>query len=87
MPLSPESAGHESGHEPPLKGRYRHFKGNEYEVIDVARHSETMEWMVVYRRVAEPDSLWVRPLSMWHEQVDRDGYQGPRFAWLGLHGE
>lgn len=79
MPLAPESA----GHEPPERGRYRHFKGNEYEVVDVARHSETQEPMVVYRRLTDPDQLWVRPLHMWGEHVERDGYSGPRFAWIG----
>lgn len=83
MPLAPESAGHDAHPELPAKGRYRHFKGNEYEVVDAARHSETMEWMVVYRRVNDPASLWVRPLPMWAEHVDRDGYSGPRFAWIG----
>jgi hypothetical protein len=81
MPLAPESA----GFEPPERGRYRHFKGNEYEVLDVALHSETQEPMVVYRRLSDPDQLWVRPLHMWSEHVDRDGYSGPRFAWIG-HG-
>ncbi len=82
MPLAPESAGHDGGPEAPAKGRYRHFKGNEYEVLDVARHSETMEWLVVYRRVNDPGSLWVRPLAMWNEHIERDGYAGPRFTPL-----
>lgn len=61
-------------------GRYRHFKGAEYVVIGVARDSETEDEMVVYRQGYGDESLWVRPLSMWTEQVDRDGYSGPRFA-------
>ncbi|MFO0937345.1 MAG: DUF1653 domain-containing protein [Gemmataceae bacterium] len=61
-------------------GRYRHFKGNEYEVIGVARHSETMEAMVVYRMVGAAASLWVRPLDMFIEHVERDDYSGPRFV-------
>ena len=61
-------------------GRYRHFKGAEYEVIGVARHSETEEEHVVYRSLSGGGSLWVRPLAMWTEQVERDGYRGPRFS-------
>lgn len=64
-------------------GRYRHFKGNEYELIAVARHSETLEEMVVYRALYGEGGLWVRPASMWSEQVDRDGYSGPRFSYIG----
>ena len=60
-------------------GRYRHFKGNEYEVIGVARHSETLEERVVYRALYGDGGLWVRPAAMWTEQVERDGYCGPRF--------
>ena len=60
-------------------GRYRHFKGNEYEVIGTARHSETLEEMVVYRALYGDGGLWVRPAAMWAEQVERDGYPGPRF--------
>ena len=60
-------------------GRYRHFKGNEYEVIGTARHSETLEEMVVYRALYGDGGLWVRPAAMWTEQVERDGYCGPRF--------
>ena len=65
------------------KGKYRHFKGNEYEVIGVARHSETEEPMVVYRALYGEGGLWVRPLAMWNEQVDRDDYHGPRFIYAG----
>ena len=64
-------------------GKYRHFKGMEYEVIGVARHSETEEPMVVYRALYGEGGLWVRPLSMWMEQVDRDDYHGPRFSYIG----
>lgn len=60
-------------------GRYRHFKGNEYEVLFVARHSETGETMVVYRALYGEGGIWVRPASMWSEHVERDGYSGPRF--------
>lgn len=63
-------------------GRYRHFKGNEYELLYVARHSETMEPMVVYRALYGEGGIWVRPAVMWSENVDRDGYHGPRFALI-----
>ena len=64
-------------------GKYRHFKGMEYEVIGIARHSETEESMVVYRALYGEGGLWVRPLSMWNEQIDREDYHGPRFAYVG----
>ena len=61
-------------------GRYRHFKGGEYEVISVALHSETQEEHVVYQALYGDRGLWVRPRAMWDEHVERDGYSGPRFA-------
>ena len=61
-------------------GKYRHFKGKEYEVIGIASHSETMEPMVVYKALYGEQGIWVRPAAMWNEQVERDGYSGPRFA-------
>ena len=64
-------------------GRWRHVKGNEYEVIGVARHSETLEPMVVYRALYGEGGLWVRPASMWLETVERDGVTHPRFTYLG----
>lgn len=64
-------------------GRYRHFKGGEYEVLGVARHSETGEPMVVYRALYGQRGLWVRPAAMWSERVERDGYAGPRFIYVG----
>lgn len=64
-------------------GKYRHFKGGEYELIGIARHSETLEPMVVYRALYGEGGLWVRPAAMWTETVDRDGYNGPRFIYLG----
>jgi hypothetical protein len=63
-------------------GRYRHFKGNEYEVVGVAKHSETLEPMVVYRALYGEGGLWVRPLSMWNEHVEREDYSGPRFVYI-----
>ena len=64
-------------------GRYRHFKGMEYEVIGIASHSETLEPMVVYRALYGEGGLWVRPAAMWNESVDREGYRGPRFQYIG----
>ncbi|MDO8493240.1 MAG: DUF1653 domain-containing protein [bacterium] len=64
-------------------GRYRHYKGGEYELIGVARHSETLEDMVVYKALYGRSDLWVRPLKMFVEQIDREDYSGPRFVWMG----
>ena len=61
-------------------GKYRHFKGNEYEVIGIARHSETTEPMVVYRALYGDGSIWVRPAKMWNETVERDGQVYQRFV-------
>ena len=63
-------------------GRYRHFKGMEYEVLYVAAHSETREPMVVYRAMYGDHSVWVRPASRWNELVTRDGRTVPRFTYL-----
>lgn len=64
-------------------GRYRHFKGNEYEVLFTARHSETEEEMVVYRALYGEGGLWVRPASMWNETVERNGETFRRFTYIG----
>ena len=64
-------------------GRYRHFKGNEYEVIGLARHSETQEEMGVYRALYGDFGLWVRPARMWNETVERDGKTFRRFTYIG----
>lgn len=64
-------------------GRYRHFKGKEYEVLGVARHSETEEKLVVYRALYGDFGLWVRPVSMWNEPVERDGKTFRRFTYIG----
>lgn len=61
-------------------GTYRHYKGNLYEVVDTARHSETEEWVVVYRALYGERGLWVRPLAMFTEGVEVDGVEIPRFA-------
>jgi hypothetical protein len=60
-------------------GRYRHFKGGEYEVIGTALHSETLEPMVVYRALYGEYGLWVRPAAMWNETIERDGKRLRRF--------
>ncbi|MBD9253760.1 DUF1653 domain-containing protein [bacterium] len=64
-------------------GRYRHFKGKEYEVLGVARHSETQEELVVYRALYSDFGLWVRPARMWNETVERDGKTFRRFTYIG----
>ena len=64
-------------------GRYRHFKGNEYEVLFTTLHSETMEPMVVYRALYGERGLWVRPAAMWNETVTRDGKAFRRFTYIG----
>lgn len=63
-------------------GRYRHFKGNEYEVLGVAKHSESLEEMVVYRALYGEGELWVRPALMWNENVERDGKIFQRFTYI-----
>lgn len=63
-------------------GRYRHYKGNEYQVIGTARHSETEERLVVYRKLYGDRSLWVRPLAMFLEDVVVDGRKLPRFLLI-----
>lgn len=66
----------------PSPGRYRHYKGQDYIVIGVARHSETEEELVIYRPDYGDRGLWVRPLAMFMETVEVDGKQVPRFAPL-----
>ena len=65
------------------KGRYRHFKGNEYEVIGTAKHSETTEEYVVYKALYGDGGLWIRPIEMWNETVERDGKFFKRFEFIG----
>jgi len=64
-------------------GRYRHYKGNDYQVVGIARHSETEEELVVYRKLYDDGSLWVRPLAMFMADVTVDGQTVPRFAYMG----
>ena len=63
-------------------GVYRHYKGNQYEVIGLAKHSETLEDMVVYKALYGERGIWVRPLSMWGELVDVDGKSVRRFEYV-----
>ena len=63
-------------------GRYRHYKGNEYRVLGVARHSETEEVLVVYQALYGERGLWVRPLAMFKETVVVDNVRVPRFAFI-----
>jgi len=64
-------------------GKYRHYKGNEYDVVGVGRHSETLEELVVYRALYGDYDLWARPLKMFIEDVKIDGKKVPRFKYLG----
>lgn len=64
-------------------GKYRHFKGMEYEVVGLAKHSETLEEMVIYRALYGEGGLWVRPASMWNETVERNGETFQRFTFIG----
>lgn len=68
--------------EQPQPGRYRHYSGKEYEVLGIARHSETLEPLVVYRALYGAGELWVRPAAMFIETVVIDGSTKPRFARL-----
>lgn len=64
-------------------GRYRHYKGNMYEVIGLARHSESLEDMVVYKALYGEGGTWVRPLSMWENTVELNGKISKRFEYIG----
>lgn len=65
------------------RGRYRHYKGGEYEVLGVVRHSETLEPLVLYRPLYNDSGLWVRPFDMFIETVEIDGRSQPRFKFVG----
>ena len=64
-------------------GKWRHFKGMEYRVLGIAKHSETLEPLVVYQALYGEGGLWTRPVQMWKETVERDGKSFPRFTYLG----
>jgi len=68
-------------------GIYEHYKGNRYKVIDTARHSETDELLVLYRPMYGDESLWVRPFTMFFEEVEIDGFLQPRFKYIGDENE
>ena len=63
-------------------GYYKHFKGNIYEVIGIGKHSETLEELVIYKSTKD-NSIWVRPLSMWNETIERDNKTYKRFEYIG----
>lgn len=63
-------------------GRYKHYKGNEYQVLYLATHSETLESMVVYQALYGERGIWVRPASMWNEIVEKDGKNTKRFEYM-----
>ena len=65
------------------KGIYKHFKGNKYELLAMAKHSETLEEMVVYKALYGDGGVWVRPASMWDEEVEFEGKKVKRFTYLG----
>lgn len=64
-------------------GIYRHFKGNEYEVLFVCKHSESLENMVVYKALYGDGGIWVRPAAMWNEEVEKNGEMVKRFTFIG----
>ena len=64
------------------KGKYKHFKGNEYELIDIVTHSETLEKMVLYKPLYNDSGMWVRPVSMWEEEVEVNGCKVKRFTYI-----
>ena len=64
------------------KGIYEHYKGNRYELLGIANHSETLEKMVIYKALYGENELWVRPVSMWNETVEINGQTVPRFKFI-----
>lgn len=64
-------------------GKYRHYKGKEYEVLGIAKHSETLEEFVVYKELYGEGGIWIRPLKMFVEMVVVDGVKKPRFEFIG----
>jgi hypothetical protein len=68
---------------PTIGSTYRHYKGNEYRVLHVVKHSETQEEMVVYQDIAHPEKIWARPLPMFMETIEIEGKNVPRFTPIG----
>lgn len=68
----------------PKLGKYRHYKGKEYQVLGVGKHSETLEEVVVYRALYGDRSLWVRPMKMFLEEMNIEGKKVPRFEYMGI---
>lgn len=66
-----------------IPGRYRHFKGNEYEVLYIGKHSENLETMVIYRPLYGKGEVWVRPAAMWNEEIEINGKTQKRFEYIG----
>ena len=66
----------------PVKGIYKHYKGNKYELLYIGKHSETLEDVVVYKALYGDNQIWVRPLSMWDEEVVVDGKKVKRFSLI-----
>ena len=64
-------------------GKYRHYKGNEYQVIGIAQHSETLEEFIVYQALYGDHQLWIRPKDMFFENILKDGQEIPRFEYVG----
>lgn len=64
-------------------GKYKHYKGNIYEVIYIGKHSETLEDVVIYKALYGNNKIWVRPLKMWNETVIVDGKEVKRFEYIG----
>ncbi|NQW42181.1 MAG: DUF1653 domain-containing protein [Bacteroidetes bacterium] len=69
------------------KGIYKHYKGNRYEVLEIATHSETLEKLVVYKALYGNFGIWVRPYRMFIEQVEINNIKTSRFKWIGETGE
>ena len=70
-------------HEKLKLSKYEHYKGNQYEVIGIAQHSETLEKLVVYRALYGEHGLWVRPLKMFLEEIEIENKKVPRFRFIG----
>ena len=68
---------------PKVGGTYRHYKGTEYKILAIAKHSETEEEMVIYQDTLHPEKIWARPVAMFMEEIEWEGKRMPRFIYLG----